>query len=207
MLKTLTTEEQERVLEVAIKRNPRDHAMCKTILYTGLRVSELVGLTWDDVLIKGEIKHTLVVRAEIAKRARPREIPLSGAVQPTLSDYVSWAVARFGDYNPAWPFFTQLHKPEKLTPRQVQRLLKNIGNTALGRRIHPHLLRHTFATNLLKVTNIRVVQELLGHKNISTTEIYTHPTMNDAQQAVDQLDFTNGKKPFPHDSGNNPISG
>jgi site-specific recombinase XerD len=198
MLKTLTKEEQERVLEVALKKSIREHAIVKIVLYTGLRVSELVGLTWDDMLICNEIKRTLVVRAEIAKRARPREIPLSSAIQKTLAEYVGWVVARFGPYDTSWPFFTQLHKPRKLTPRQVQRLIKDIGTAALGRRIHPHLLRHTFATNLLKVTNIRVVQELLGHKNISTTEIYTHPTMSDAQQAVDQLELNGIKLNTPH---------
>ncbi|GAH96402.1 unnamed protein product, partial [marine sediment metagenome] len=55
------------------------------------------------------------------------------------------------------------------------------------REIHPHILRHTFATRLMSKTSMRVVQELLGHKNLSSTQIYTHPNNADLQEAIDSL--------------------
>lgn len=187
MLKTLSQEEQERMLEVALKKSYRDHAIIKTFLYTGIRVSELSGLIIDDVMIASEIKHTLVVRKEIAKRANQREIPFSVTLQKTLSEYLAWLARKITNLDQSYPLFQQYDRIKPLSSRQVQRIALAVGKEALGRRVHPHLLRHTFATGLLKVTNIRVVQDLLGHKNISTTQVYTHPTMNDAKQAVEGL--------------------
>ncbi|GAH73030.1 unnamed protein product [marine sediment metagenome] len=59
--------------------------------------------------------------------------------------------------------------------------------TSLGRPVHPHILRHTFASRLMRTTNARIVQELLGHQHLSTTQIYTHPNQDDLKKAIEQL--------------------
>jgi len=68
-------------------------------------------------------------------------------------------------------------------------MVARVSLDVIKRRIHPHVLRHTFATQLAKVTNIRVVQELLGHSSLESTQIYTHPDMNEAREAVNRLIF------------------
>ncbi|GAJ04418.1 unnamed protein product [marine sediment metagenome] len=75
-----------------------------------------------------------------------------------------------------------------LTVRQVQRIITFAGKLSMGRNIHPHLLRHTFATRLMRNTSMAVVQQLLGHTNLSSTQIYTHPNGEDRKKAIDSLD-------------------
>ena len=77
------------------------------------------------------------------------------------------------------------YKGEKLTERSVQKIIKLVGEK-IGLDIHPHLLRHTFATDLLnKGADIRMIQELLGHENLDTTQIYTHVSNSRVKEVYD----------------------
>ncbi len=75
-----------------------------------------------------------------------------------------------------------------ITPRTIQRIIKKASFQAFGREIHPHVLRHTFASRLMRTTNIRIVQQLLGHKSIQSTQIYTHPNHDDLTTAIKSLE-------------------
>jgi len=74
-----------------------------------------------------------------------------------------------------------------ITTRQVERIIKHAAIASIGRPANPHMLRHTFATKLMRITNVRVVQELLGHRNLSSTQIYTHPNQDDFAAAIRNL--------------------
>jgi len=76
---------------------------------------------------------------------------------------------------------------EHLTTRQIERIIGNAGEKAFGRWINPHILRHTFASRLMRTVNSRVVQELLGHKHLASTQIYTHPNHQDLRNAIDSI--------------------
>ena len=85
----------------------------------------------------------------------------------------------------AFVFHRPNNKAVPLSDKSFQNLIKKITLLAVGRPLSPHNLRHTFATNLCRVTNTRVVQELMGHANLQSTQVYTHPNKADLQKAID----------------------
>jgi len=179
-MKFLTDHEQiERLLEQPDLTNhhgPRDRAILEVLFSTGLRVSELVSLNRDQVDVK---KNEFGV---IGKGRRPRVVFLSERSSLWLSCYLQ---SREDNWRPV---FVRLSgkKPDllmdgeemRLTSRSVQRIVdKYCRQGRLPIKLSPHGLRHTFATDLLSNgASLRDVQEMLGHKNIATTQIYTHVT-------------------------------
>ena len=194
-IETLTNEESVKLLEQLLSedgtfrqrlRGHRNHCMALLMLEAGLRVGEVVALNRDDLILNGVPSHSLVVRREIAKGGHERIVPLRKTITDDirLMDLNIWYEVNFLSEMPA---FTTLKNRKRLTVRQVQRIIESAAMSALGRKIHPHILRHTFATNLMRKTSIRVVQELLGHKRIATTQVYTHPNSVDLREAVESL--------------------
>ncbi|NLN06040.1 MAG: tyrosine recombinase XerC [Firmicutes bacterium] len=153
----------------------RDAAILETLYASGVRVSELVAMDADDMdLEAGQI-------VVMGKGARERLVPLGRFACQALGTYLQSARAHFlrknknGDGEKAlW-----LNKyGKRLSDRGIRRIVdKYIRQVSLNQKISPHSLRHSFATHLLNAgANLRSVQELLGHVNISTTQIYTHIT-------------------------------
>lgn len=149
----------------------------------GLRVGEVVGLWVTDVYFQNQPVSTLTVRAAIAKGRQVRHVPVTQRLKAAL--------ARFNQEPyllPDLPDIQRLicNKPQGhgLTTRSLERIITAAGIGALGYPVNPHMLRHTYATKLLRVTDIRTVQELLGHKNLSSTQIYTHVNDEDKRRAV-----------------------
>jgi len=178
-MKFLSTEQMERLLN---KPNPgkpaglRDKAILEVLFSTGLRVSELVSLNRDQVDVN---------RREfgvIGKGRRPRVVFLSDRAAAWLE---RWLGSREDEWRPVFIRFSG-SKPElfedgesmRLTTRSIQRIVdKYVRQAKLPVKISPHGIRHTFATDLLSNgAGLRDVQEMLGHKNIATTQIYTHVT-------------------------------
>jgi site-specific recombinase XerD len=153
----------------------RDLAILITLFSTGLRVSELCSLNRNEINIdRGEV-------AVKGKGGKVRLVFLSDKAKQTIKDYIE----KRSDVDDA--LFIQIPKNARfdkyenlrLTPRSVQRLIKKYSIVAgiVGKRITPHILRHSFATDLLQNgADIRSVQALLGHSNLTTTQIYTHVT-------------------------------
>ncbi|HHH12468.1 MAG TPA: hypothetical protein ENJ77_01175 [Candidatus Moranbacteria bacterium] len=153
----------------------RDRAIIETLFSTGLRVSELVSLDRDRANLRERSFSVL------GKGGKRRPVFLSERAAAALTEYL----AKRNDADPA--LFVRHGRgrrahPEKedlrLTPRSVQRIVARAAAKAgIPKDVHPHTLRHSFATDLLRAgADIRAVQELLGHSNITTTEIYTHIT-------------------------------
>ncbi|MCK4268626.1 MAG: site-specific integrase [Actinomycetia bacterium] len=188
MVKVLSRDEQATLLFKALESSPRNYAIIMTMLQTGVRVGELVGLVFDDILIGGHFKTALTVRAETSKSGREREIPISKRLKDVLQDYIAVYQQKQGVIHQDDPLFQQANRVQALSTRQVERIVAKLSKEAIGRKIHPHLLRHTFGTNTSRVAPIRVVMELLGHTNIASTQIYLHPNNVDLKQAVDKLE-------------------
>ena len=170
----------------AYKKNVRDCSMILLMLDAGLRVGEVTKLEIDDLVFSDLPVKTLTVRSEVAKNQKERQIPLSPRIQNHISKMMVTWWNQLED--PAGrPAFTANGQPVPLTPRRVQQIVRKLGLLAFNKKIHPHILRHTFATRCMSKTNIRVVQVLLGHSSLSSTQIYTHPNGIDLQNAINAL--------------------
>lgn len=164
----------------------RDYLMVLLMVDAGLRVGELTKLAITDLHVNGSPVSALRVRERVAKMGLARVIPLSWRTRQCLSVYLSeWKRGLADETLAAFPAPGKPH--EGLSPRQVQYLIADAGQQALGVHVTPHTLRHTFATRLLAVTDIRTVQELLGHRNIKSTQVYTHPSLDGMKSAIDRM--------------------
>ncbi len=153
----------------------------------GLRVGEALGLTIDDTYFDKSPRERLYLRAAITKSHHSRTVPLTERTKAALRDYLHPPVT--SPWTPSLPLLTRLPRQEQPITRQAARnIINNAAHACLHRPCYPHMLRHTYATRLMRNTNIRIVQELLGHKSLSSTQIYTHPNDQDLQAAVATLE-------------------
>ena len=147
----------------------RDLAMAELLYSAGLRLSELVGANLND-LDRNEKIITV-----IGKGQKTRVVPVGG---PALAALAEWMKYRpMGDEVLGYDsplFVTQ--RGTRISPRAVQDRIRQLAiKHGMTQRVHPHVLRHAFASHLLESSgDLRAVQELLGHANIATTQIYTH---------------------------------
>ncbi len=171
-LDLITSAELERLLKSAHgteERDLRDTAILEMLFSTGLRVSELCALDTDLDLARDSFS----VRG---KGEKVRVVFLSDAAKSAVVAYLKarkdMADALFVNI----PTGTQI--PSRLTPRSIERIIKRAATKAgITKKVTPHVLRHSFATDLLSNgADIRSVQQLLGHASINTTQIYTHVT-------------------------------
>lgn len=165
------------------RRALRNYTMALLMVDAGLRVGELVRLRFSDLFVNSTVVNTLLVRGDIAKSGKDRTVPLSERVRESLSQLYCLTPTLLSA-NTWKSFFTGMTDYAGITTRQVERIVRTAAVKSIGRPIHPHVLRHTFATRLMQRTNIRVVQELLGHSSVVSTQIYTHPNEEDKKQAI-----------------------
>ncbi|HEX9709171.1 MAG TPA: site-specific tyrosine recombinase/integron integrase, partial [Candidatus Thermoplasmatota archaeon] len=162
--KYLSPEETGRLLEAA-QKSRRNFAILVTLGYTGLRVSELCSLRVEDLDFGGR---TLTVRH--GKGDKDRVVPLDEKCTLALRAYLA------EEGMPPSGVLFRSTRGQPLYPRAVQRMIKTYAKRAgIARVVTPHVLRHTFATTLLaNGADIRIIQKILGHRSIATTQIYTH---------------------------------
>lgn len=168
----LSIAEVDRVLKVIRQDKPkqiRDRACFELMYATGMRVSELVNLKISDVDLK------LGVLRCFGKGQKERIIPMGRLAQAAVVKYIQQSRNKYIKGNDSKYLFLSKNGT-KLTRQMIWKLIQRYARSAnIRRHISPHTLRHSFATHLLqKGADLRIVQELLGHSNISTTQIYTH---------------------------------
>ena len=164
----------------------RNKTIALLMLEAGLRVGELVKLKVSDLYFNSVPVLTITIRKEIAKNKKERQIPCSTRLQEALKNYRAYFIVPHDESEPC--FYKYRHgKLQPLTTRQIERAITEAAMKSLGRPVHPHVLRHTFATRLMRVTGIRTVQELLGHSTVTSTQIYTHPDMDDKKKAIEAM--------------------
>ena len=165
----------------------RDWMIVSLALKTGLRNAELCKLTIECFRPLDEIIGILDVPGTIAKGGHPRQIPLHPDLRVSLQNFLTWKHNRGESIEGTANVFLTKHTHKQMMPRDIQRIIKSLSEASIGRAICPHTLRHTFATRLLSVSNIRIVQKALGHKSIASTQIYTHPSNEEISQAINQM--------------------
>jgi integrase/recombinase XerD len=188
----LTEEEAQAILRVPDRRtlqSKRDYAIILTLLTTGLRRAEMCNLKVGDL----KTYRNQAVIDVIGKGQRFRRIPLKTETLLAIKDYLK---SSGNKTEPAHPLFQTLgkHGPYQerdLTPKAVDCLIKSTAKRALiHKRIHPHVIRHTFATTLLdKGNDLKTVQALMGHSHIRTTERYLHSNDDRKVEAIQSLQF------------------
>ncbi len=176
----LTIEEARRLLETPDLSKPqgqRDRALLELLYASGIRVSELVQLNLEQVNLD-----TREIRVW-GKGAKERVVLMGKPAAEVLATYINEGRLKLlGERRNSTLFVNRYGG--RLPERRVQRILEKYTILAgIDKRVHPHMLRHTFATHLLDGgADLRVVQELLGHAALSSTQIYTHVTKSQAKK-------------------------
>jgi integrase/recombinase XerD len=175
----LTTEQVDRLLEqpdVSQETGLRDRALLEVMYATGLRVSEVINLKLPD--IEWESGYLTCY----GKGSKQRRVPLGRSALKFLTRYMPVRQRLLGDVSSNYLFVEKGGRP--LTRQKVWKLVKEYGREAGISYVTPHTLRHSFATVLLEHgADLRSVQLMLGHSDISTTQIYTHLTDERLRQA------------------------
>ena len=176
--------EIERLLEAPSDDEPlgrRDRVVLELLYASGLRVGELVGIDWPDIDLRGRVVRVL------GKGSKERLVPFGRPAQKALGEWLEvWEDIRTGGAAATAADEPVLlnYRGGRLTDRSVRRILdRYVEESALAGGVHPHTLRHTFATHLLEQgADLRSIQELLGHASLGTTQKYTHLEVSRLQE-------------------------
>ena len=182
-------------------RAARDQAILETLYSTGARVSELVGMNWNDlswdagmVLLRGKgKKERLVPIGQVALDAMQRYLAVGSCVRtgfhaadPASSSKRTMRTAARPEPKSDDPVFRN-NRGGRLSVRSVERIVQRYASWLQGGTVTPHTLRHSYATHLLdEGADLRVIQEMLGHASLATTQKYTHLATDRLMEVYDQ---------------------
>lgn len=182
--KSLLPEEVESLLAAPDRGTPaglRDHAMLELLYATGLRVSELIRVRIDDLVMDAGFLRTM------GKGSKERIVPFGDAARDAIVEYREKARPQLDKRGDPHLFLSNRGRPMS---RQAfwMKIVKYARQAGIKSHISPHVLRHSFATHLLENgADLRSVQMMLGHSDISTTQIYTHVSRARLQKLYDQF--------------------
>lgn len=182
----LTIEEIDKLLDIKTNTayEKRNKAMLEMLYATGMRISELINLTMSNIYLEDNMVKVF------GKGSKERIIPFNDYAKEYLIDYLEFGRSELlGIKNSEYVFISSRHS--KITRQAFFKILKKLCEEAgINKNISPHILRHSFATHLLhNGADLRIVQELLGHSDISTTQIYTHLTNEKLESEYDKHPF------------------
>jgi len=174
----LTKEEIKRLFESL--NNKKSKLMVSLMYACGFRVSELINLKIDDLNFDERVGHV-----KQAKGRKDRMFNIPKFLIEDLKKQIENQKRNFPNYS-----YIFSGPKEKLTPRNIQKIVSKATRRAgINKNVHPHTLRHSFATHLLENgTDIRKIQELLGHSNLATTQIYTHISTEELKKIKSPID-------------------
>ena len=165
-----------------LRADVRDQAILYTLLYTGLRVGELTHLRIEDVTLT-ERKGTILVRGDHAKGGKQREVPVPREARQRLAAYLEQRRTGKGT------LFLGQRGP--LGEDAIGRIVGKFATWAKLERVTPHTLRHTFSYNYLEKTGNDLIglANILGHDNVTTTQIYTQKPLDALQDEIEKVQF------------------
>ncbi len=168
-------------------RSARNYSIVLLMLDAGLRIGEVLNLRVGDLVFDGKPVMTLVISEKVSKCLDERNLPLTQRLheslyrlnnywfQPLNKNHLDYAFTNAGSNKP-------LHR------RSVAEFLSAAAQLSIRRHIHPHMLRHTFATRIVRKSSTATAQQLLGHRYLSSTQVYCNPDQQDLKEAIQQLD-------------------
>ncbi|MER3447445.1 MAG: tyrosine recombinase XerC [Candidatus Dadabacteria bacterium] len=170
--KLIGTAETKRVLGL------RDRAILELLYSSGIRVSELVGINLSNIDLTGSLLKVL------GKGSKERVVPLGSKAQEAIRQFME----RRHELHPKGDFLFVNSRGGRLTTRSVGRMVKKYSIiSGIPKNVSPHVLRHTFATHLLGGgADLRAIQEMLGHSSLSTTQRYTHTSIEKIMEIYDK---------------------
>ena len=196
---SLSEEEVIKLLDEAYKNKTpeatRDAAMLEMLYATGMRVSELVSLKTQNLKVEGGVVHpTLIIKG---KGNKERMVALNNKSTEILHKYLPLRKSLMSSEENFWLFPSKQSKEGHITRQYFAKNLKKLAMSA-GinlKKISPHKIRHSFATHMLNNgADLRTIQELLGHEDISTTQIYTHVANKKLKDTVEKFHPLSKKK-------------
>lgn len=187
----LTIEEVDKLLDVKTSTiyDKRNKAMLEVLYATGVRISELCDLKMSNLYLEDEFIKVM------GKGSKERIIPINSTAIEALNDYLNFSRSDLlGIKTSDYVFISSRHT--RITRQAFFKYLKKLcEEKGIKKNISPHILRHSFATHLLNNgADLRIVQELLGHSDIATTQIYTHLSNEKLEQEYDKHPFIKNKK-------------
>ncbi len=184
MITSLSSNQYDTLVAKVGQASPRDRCIVLFMLHAGLRNGEVCKLQIGDLYVDSEIFHSVSIQNGHSRTKSSRIISFSPLLTESLREHMRMRVSRSGEFRPDEPAFITKNQKIRISPKDVQRIVAGHTWAWLGVACTPHSLRHTFATRLMKVASIRVVQQLLGHKTLSSTQVYTHPDSEDRAKAI-----------------------
>lgn len=182
----LMVEEVEKLLDIRTNTayQKRNKAMLEMLYGTGMRISELINLTMSNIYLDDQMVKVF------GKGSKERIIPVNNYALDCLKDYLQFGRGELlGTKTSEYVFISSRHT--KISRQAFFKILKQLCEEAgIKKNISPHILRHSFATHLLhNGADLRIVQELLGHSDIATTQIYTHLSNEKLENEYDKHPF------------------
>lgn len=184
LIRALTDADSVKLLDAAHLAHININTAVALMLELGLRVGECTALTWGMLTEFPNGIGLLNIPPTANHNRWPRTLPLTPYLRTHLTLRHSQRLPQLTpELTATQPIITR-EDGHSLTDRAIQIALHRLSVAKLGYHVNPHALRHTFATRLLRVSDIRLVQIALGHKSLQSTQIYTHPTLADLAAAI-----------------------
>jgi site-specific recombinase XerD len=190
---SISVSEAKRLLSginLASTWGKRDYLLILLFVHTGLRVGEMTRLRVQDVIdpVTTQPREEVYLSARITKTRKARVVPLNETAQKCINKVLEFNKGLHFSTAPGAPLFpgkNHDHLPTREVQRMVQKLRRKVG---MSDKITPHVLRHTFATEVVRQGGtLPAVKEILGHKYMTSTQVYTHTTKQEKRAAVKGL--------------------
>lgn len=167
-------------------RSARNYTIALLMLDAGLRIGEVLRLRVGDLFFEGKPIMSLVISEKISKALDERTLPLTQRLHDSLYRLHNYFFHPLNKNNLDYAF-TDTRSKKVLDRRSVADFLNAAAQLSIGRHVHPHMLRHTFATRIVRKSSTATAQQLLGHRYLSSTQIYCNPDQQDLKEAIQQL--------------------
>jgi len=186
MIKVLSQKEFKNIEEYRSRLSKKEAAILSLFMYCGLRVGEVCKLRYRDLIQEGGVFVEVHVPGAISKTGIGRPVPIPPMARCFIEDFIIKEYVPVGTGEASHFLFPGTGGRPHMSVHGIEQLVARICFKVLHKHVMPHRLRHTYATMVLKYSNTREVQILLGHKKLSSTEVYLHPSLQDLSRSVNK---------------------